>query len=79
MRGTIDPTEKVISVTTVGKESLTAAELYREDVVRQALESTPVAHPLIYYPDGTSWPPPVLNGFTRPPVFHHPYATPAAP
>ncbi|OAX31364.1 hypothetical protein K503DRAFT_870658 [Rhizopogon vinicolor AM-OR11-026] len=102
VKGTMNPREKIVSVTTVGKESLTAAESYREDVVRQALQGTvkltehpffrsiwmpsfsisqtplvqPVAYPLIYYPGGTSWLPPVLNGFTRPPVFDPPICYP---
>ncbi|OJA13623.1 hypothetical protein AZE42_03977 [Rhizopogon vesiculosus] len=102
VNGTMDSREKIVSVTTVGKESLTAAESYREDVVRQALQGTvkltghpffcsiwmpsfsisqtplvqPVAYPLIYYPGGTSWPPPVLNGFTKPPVFYPPICYP---
>jgi len=76
VRGAVHPTGKIISVTTIGRESLTAAESCREDVVRQALQGTIklTQHPFfcsIWTPSfGISWPPSPQNSSTKQLIFY---------
>ncbi|OAX42502.1 hypothetical protein K503DRAFT_683170, partial [Rhizopogon vinicolor AM-OR11-026] len=76
VKGVVHPTGKIISVTTVGKGSLTAAESCREDVVRQALQGTIklTQYPFfcsIWMPSfGISWPPSAQNGSTKQLIFY---------
>ncbi|KAG2074291.1 hypothetical protein BDR04DRAFT_1071680, partial [Suillus decipiens] len=66
---------KVLRVTTIGKEDLTAAESYREFVVLKALQGTTTLthHPFfcsIWAPSlKTSWPPPTGGASTAPFVY----------
>ena len=61
-------------MTTIGKEDLTSAETLKEDVLLKALQGTIdlTQHPFfcsIWTPSlGISWPPPVQDGSTNPPV-----------
>ncbi|KAG2110823.1 P-loop containing nucleoside triphosphate hydrolase protein [Suillus discolor] len=74
VQGVANPSGKVLSVTTFGKEDLTAAESHREDVVLKALQGTITLtdHPFfcsIWAPSlSISWPP--LNASTASFVYY---------
>ncbi|KAG1739216.1 P-loop containing nucleoside triphosphate hydrolase protein [Suillus paluster] len=76
-KGGVQASGKVISVTTVGKEDLTFAESYKEDVVLKALQGTITLteHPFfctIWAPTlNVSWPSPTQNAHSAPSV-HYP-------
>jgi hypothetical protein len=74
VKGAINPSGKIISVTTIGQQDLTPAESWREDVVLKALQGDVrlLNNPFfcsIWAPSlGISWPPPVQDGSAKRPV-----------
>jgi hypothetical protein len=74
VKGAINSSGKIISVTTIGQQDLTSAESWREDVVLKAIQGDVklTNNPFfcsIWAPSlGISWPPPVQDGSTKLPV-----------
>ncbi|KAG0705729.1 P-loop containing nucleoside triphosphate hydrolase protein [Suillus ampliporus] len=76
VKGNLQASGKVLSVTTFGKEDLTFAESSKEDIVLKALQGTIMLpeHPFfcsIWAPSlNVSWPPPTQNASSAPFVYY---------